>query len=157
MADHPLRPATDRCLGELLPHQLANQTRAPQKASFLFYVAAHPVLATVSSGCPSPFGRFSRVTHPSATNPRKDSFDLHVLSRPPAFILSQDQTLHFVLRVCGSENLISGILIIVFGFVFGLPLRLISLTEDWMLYKLSNYLFFLVRCVLGFSLDTFLL
>jgi hypothetical protein len=62
-----------------------------------------------------------------------------------------------VLRVCGSENLISGILIIVFGFVFGLPLRLISLTEDWMLYKLSNYLFFLVRCVLGFSLDTFLL
>jgi hypothetical protein len=27
-------------------------------------------------------------------------FDLHVLSRPPAFILSQDQTLHVVLRVC---------------------------------------------------------
>ena len=27
MADHPLRPAKDRCLGELLPHQLANLER----------------------------------------------------------------------------------------------------------------------------------
>ena len=32
MADHPLRPATDRRLGEPLPHQLANQTRAHPKA-----------------------------------------------------------------------------------------------------------------------------
>nr|CAJ30041.1 hypothetical protein mgI381 [Magnetospirillum gryphiswaldense MSR-1] len=28
MADHPLRPATDRRLGEPLPHQLPNRTRA---------------------------------------------------------------------------------------------------------------------------------
>src|SRR5256885_5276687 len=28
VADRPLRPATDRCLGELLPHQLANRPRA---------------------------------------------------------------------------------------------------------------------------------
>lgn len=28
MADHPLRPATDRRLGEPLPHQLANPTSA---------------------------------------------------------------------------------------------------------------------------------
>ena len=27
MADHPLRPATDRSLGGLLPHQQANQTQ----------------------------------------------------------------------------------------------------------------------------------
>ena len=44
------------------------------------------------AGCP-------RITHPFATNPHhhKDSassFDLHVLSTPPAFVLSQDQTLH---------------------------------------------------------------
>lgn len=44
------------------------------------------------AGCP-------RITHPFATNPhhQKDSassFDLHVLSTPPAFVLSQDQTLH---------------------------------------------------------------
>ena len=32
MADHPLRPATDRRLGGLLPHQLANQTSAAQIA-----------------------------------------------------------------------------------------------------------------------------
>jgi hypothetical protein len=32
VADHPLRPATDRRLGRLLPHQLANQTRAPPLA-----------------------------------------------------------------------------------------------------------------------------
>jgi hypothetical protein len=28
VAAHPLRPATDRGLGELLPHQLANRTQA---------------------------------------------------------------------------------------------------------------------------------
>jgi hypothetical protein len=28
VADHPLRPATDRSLGEPLPHQLANQVQA---------------------------------------------------------------------------------------------------------------------------------
>ena len=32
MADHPLRPATDRRLGEPLPHQLANPTSAAPKA-----------------------------------------------------------------------------------------------------------------------------
>ena len=32
LADHPLRPATDRRLGELLPHQLANRTQAIPKA-----------------------------------------------------------------------------------------------------------------------------
>ena len=45
---------------------------------------------------------YPRVTHPSATQSLKfqseeidqsASFDLHVLSTPPAFILSQDQTL----------------------------------------------------------------
>ena len=32
MADHPLRPATDRSLGRPLPHQLANRTRAHPRA-----------------------------------------------------------------------------------------------------------------------------
>ena len=32
MADHPLRPATDRRLGRLLPYQLANRTQAILKA-----------------------------------------------------------------------------------------------------------------------------
>jgi hypothetical protein len=38
-------------------------------------------------------GTFPRVTHPSATDTRRCPFDLHVLGLPPAFALSQDQTL----------------------------------------------------------------
>ncbi len=53
----------------------------------------HPVLAAVSRGCPRSQGRFPRVTHPSATHTRRCASDLHVLSAPPAFVLSQDQTL----------------------------------------------------------------
>lgn len=36
---------------------------------------------------------FPRVTHPSATDVLLRPFDLHVLGLPPAFVLSQDQTL----------------------------------------------------------------
>ena len=45
---------------------------------------------------------YVRVTHPCATRQPKQAlllpFDLHVLSLPLAFILSQDQTLHC--KVC---------------------------------------------------------
>ena len=37
----------------------------------------------------------SRVTHPSAANVLLRPLDLHVLSTPPAFVLSQNQTLMF--------------------------------------------------------------
>ena len=67
VADHPLGPATDHRLGKLLPHQLANQTRAPPWADFSFCSSAYGVLATVSSCYPPPKGKFLRVTHPSAT------------------------------------------------------------------------------------------
>lgn len=67
VADHPLGPATDHRLGKLLPHQLANQTRAPPWADFSFCSSAYGVLATVSSCCSPPKGRFLRVTHPFAT------------------------------------------------------------------------------------------
>ena len=63
----PLGPATDHRLGKLLPHQLANQTRAPPWADFSFCSSAYGVLATVSSCCSPPKGRFLRVTHPFAT------------------------------------------------------------------------------------------
>lgn len=112
MTGRPLRPVTDLRLGRLLPYQLANRTQAPPKASplratFLFRVYA--VLAKVSLGCPPLSGRFLRTTHPSAA--RRQSvllhfalpLDLHVLSVPPAFNLSQDQTLHFFL----SKSLLS--------------------------------------------------
>src|SRR4051794_14537837 len=56
---------------------------------------AYAVLAEVSLGYPPQQGRFPRATHPCATRSRRTAFDLHVLSMPPAFVLSQDQTLMF--------------------------------------------------------------
>jgi len=83
-------------LGGRYPHQLANQTQAPLLAILFFSLLSYyGVLALVSQCYPPPKGRFLRVTHPSATTACcQASFDLHVLSMPPAFILSQDQTLH---------------------------------------------------------------
>jgi hypothetical protein len=37
VADRPLKPATDRCLGKLLSYQLANQARAHPQAKKFFY------------------------------------------------------------------------------------------------------------------------
>ena len=106
MADHPLKPARDRRLGKPLPYQLANLTRAhpiakPFKKRAPLLRRAYSVLAYVSICCPQLQGRFPRVTHPSATRRLEKqvslSFpsDLHVLRLPPAFILSQDQTIQF--------------------------------------------------------------
>ncbi len=59
----------------------------------------HAVLAAVSRGYPPPNDKSLRVPHPSATaRARKPQpCDLHVLSMPPAFALSQDQTLRFIM------------------------------------------------------------
>jgi hypothetical protein len=56
----------------------------------------HAVLAPVSRGCPPPQDTFLRGTHPSAADSRSCPRDLHVLGMPPAFALSQDQTLRFI-------------------------------------------------------------
>ena len=102
MAVQPLSPATDRRLGEPLPHQLANQTRG--------HLSAHKALASrrclpkVSCGISSRFQLLSpterQVPHalltrsPLSQFPKSlTPFDLHVLGTPPAFVLSQDQTL----------------------------------------------------------------
>src|SRR5437868_4984327 len=53
---------------------------------------SHAVLPNLSVGYSPLEGRFLRVTHPSATS-SCEPFDLHALGTPPAFILSQDQTL----------------------------------------------------------------
>jgi hypothetical protein len=57
---------------------------------------SHAVLAPVSRGYPPPNDTFLRAPHPSATDSRNCPCDLHVLSMPPAFALSQDQTLRFI-------------------------------------------------------------
>ena len=58
----------------------------------------HGVLVPLSRDYPPLRGRFQRVTHPFATDHvlLHDPFDLHVLCTPPALILSQDQTLHYI-------------------------------------------------------------
>ena len=108
MAGQPLSPATDRRLGGPLPHQLANQTRGHLSAINLWRIdhainTLHAVLAVVSNCCPPLKGRFltrySPVRHCplnqlSENSVIRFSFDLHVLSTPPAFVLSQDQTLY---------------------------------------------------------------
>ena len=113
MAVHPLRPATDRRFGGPLPRQLPNQTRAhPIPPEFFTpyhaVLCAYAVLAVISNCYPPVQGRLPTRYSPvrrSVTKlfiPKKSkqsaSLDLHVLSTPPAFILSQDQTL--VKSVC---------------------------------------------------------
>jgi hypothetical protein len=71
------------------------------EASFLGEAAAPPtyaVLARVSPGYPPLPGRLPTCYSPVRRSPVAEAtfaHDLHVLSTPPAFILSQDQTLQF--------------------------------------------------------------
>ena len=99
MAGHPLKPTTDTnaLVSHYLTNKLIRRKIIPRQIS-LFHFSAYKVLGTVSSCYPFPKGRYLRVTHPSATQSLKSkllkaSFNLHVLSIPPAFILSQNQTL----------------------------------------------------------------
>ena len=71
MAGRPLRPATDRRLGEPLPHQLANPISAApitrgRFRSPAFPLRAYAVLATLSGSYPPLLGTFRYVTHPFA-------------------------------------------------------------------------------------------
>ena len=106
MADHPLRPATRLSLGRPLPYQLADGPRAhPRVQAFV----KRPALTSSSfedvvlCGISTPFGMLSpalgKVTHvlltraPLYRGRSPFSCDLHVLSAPLTFVLSQDQTL----------------------------------------------------------------
>ena len=98
MAVQPLSPATDRRLGRPLPCQLSNRTRAHPCAINLWYFD-HAVACTLC-GINFRFQKVSptqgQVAHVLLTRPPLGiaaSFDLNVLCTPPAFILSQDQTL----------------------------------------------------------------
>ena len=104
MADRPLRPATDRRLGGPLPRQQANRPRAhPRSEAEATFspmpegFGGHPVLAPVSRSYPGTEGRLPTCYSPVRRFPQPrragSSLDLHVLSAPPAFVLSQDQTL----------------------------------------------------------------
>jgi hypothetical protein len=113
VADHPLRPATDRSLGKPLPYQLANLAQAPPKPPKALIRRPYAVLDPFPVLIP----QFGVDTNVLLTRPplvyshsllnlippimegvkqivRTLPLDLHVLGTPPAFILSQDQTLH---------------------------------------------------------------
>ena len=80
MAGRPLRPATDRSLGEPLPHQQANQTQAPLQAHCCFNNCLdveplhYAVLAQVSLGYSPPKGRLPTRYSPGrhSTHPRRN-------------------------------------------------------------------------------------
>ncbi len=63
---------------------------------------SYPVLAQVSLGYSGPKGRLSTCSSPVCRftyHPKVEfSLDLHVLGTPPAFVLSQDQTLQEILE-----------------------------------------------------------
>ena len=105
VADHPLRPATDRGLGRLLPHQPANRAQGRPVALLRALLSEKSVCGLVGDFSPvflTP-GWMPHVllTRPPLPFPKKRTFDLHVLGTPPAFILSQDQTRH---PMCLSHN-----------------------------------------------------
>nr|AOE06246.1 hypothetical protein [uncultured bacterium] len=103
MGDLPLRTPTYRCLGKPLPYQQTNRTHAhllPPEFSSLIDAnkRSYGVLFQISLGYSPVKGRlhtrYAPVRRSSADC--KQSLlplDLHVLSLPLAFILSQDQTL----------------------------------------------------------------
>ena len=106
VAGRPLRPATRHSLGEPLPHQLADRPRAPQKAPGCPGFGFRKMSSLTTCGINSPFGELSptsrQISHVLRTRSPLNNiciatnivpFDLHVLSTPPAFVLSQNQTL----------------------------------------------------------------
>ena len=121
MTDHPLRPARHRRLGRPLPHQQANVTQADLVA---IAEATFPItcLCGISTGFPVLSPTTRHVTYALLTRAplyllrRAFSFDLHVLGMPPAFVLSQDQTLqayilkfvltHLRFKFCFSKRII---------------------------------------------------
>ena len=101
---HPLRSPTRHRLGRPLPYQLADGTQAPPEANCSFsHQASNPndlmrYYQSFRTAIPHFGAGHQRVTHPFAAKRvlLLSPLDLHVLGTPPAFILSQDQTLRSI-------------------------------------------------------------
>ena len=98
----------------------------------------YAVLAVVSNCCPPLKGRFLTryspvrhcpLLHLDESSFRRFSFDLHVLSTPPAFVLSQDQTLYKLYQHGVSTELIFTELFVIASNFLSLPLPVIDLTR----------------------------
>ena len=107
---HALTPGTRRSLGGPLPHQQADRTwTAPGPPELCprehVIPRGHRVLPALSQSpptnretplfpCPGYVVHVFLTRSPLAWPPKgPDPFDLHALATPPAFVLSQDQTL----------------------------------------------------------------
>ena len=107
MGGRPLRSPTHRRLGGPLPRLLSNGTHARLTPINLFYWTdacpiVHAVLGRISPGYPPVSGGLHTRYAPVRRSPPPYCYgamplDLHVLSLPLAFILSQDQTLHCII------------------------------------------------------------
>ena len=84
LADHPLRPANDRSLGEPLPHQQTNHAQAIPKAHKALIRRSHAVLDTISGAYPSLWGTFLRVTQPSAARVLYTHYSISLSASPLA-------------------------------------------------------------------------
>ena len=77
MADHPLKPATDRRLGGPLHRQQANQAQAhllaPEFSRIAFQLRSYGVLAEVSLCCPPLKGRFPTCYSPVRHFPQEQA------------------------------------------------------------------------------------
>ncbi len=105
MADRPFRSATRLSLGEPLPHQLADRPQARLQAPLAElwpqpFLGKAVVLRNISPAFAGLFSSRRKITQVLLTRLPLNftifceiPFDLHVLGTPPAFTLSQDQTL----------------------------------------------------------------
>ena len=107
------------------------------------------VLCGISTNFFVLFPRYGQVAHALLTSPPLSiaaSFDLHVLSTPPAFVLSQNQTLKFNFlkpnafpHPTALTNFFSCHLLTVLGTFFSN----VKLTETFILVHITSLLFFL--------------
>ena len=114
MAVPPLSAATHRCLGEPLSPQLANAPQArPIAVPFSTFKRIHfcgRVLSSFSGRFQPLSSSLGSVTYVLLTRSPltiAGAFDLHVLGMPPAFILSQDQTLHLLYELFFSSSFLA--------------------------------------------------
>ena len=97
MGVSPLGAPNRHSLGRPLPYQLADGAQAALLASCDFNLAITLGITPSFDGiCPTK-RTFLGITHPFAVG--LNPLDLHVLGTPPAFILSQDQTLNRIRSV----------------------------------------------------------
>ena len=122
VAGRPLRPATRHSLGEPLPHQLADRPRAHPEAAACATFSVPTTQQVATFGINPPFGGLSptsgQVAHvlrtlaplnASCIATKDTPFDLHVLSTPPAFVLSQNQTLRVSIAQLDAAILDAGV------------------------------------------------